>query len=252
MANAKRVRSLAEALEVASEIEGVVGFHIAPLATINGGRRSWHGIDPRDENKWMPEAATTDDVEPNIPSPFEPVESFPELPPSRIGLWEVSFLASSETGSDLVRLPNRVLIELPRRNIRDAPSEPFASAPFVTGDLNGSVVAMMAQQNKFTLDMFSAQQRMLSTLSDEQQKLTASIREQQERTQKDLIRTQQERDVALGSNSQLALQVSELKSESQIGMVVGKLIEKDPKLLFEGLGNAASAIIALIRGSDAA
>lgn len=253
MANAKRVRSLAEALEVAAELGDVLGFQVAPLSTLNGGRRSWHGLDPRDATKWLSEAEGNDDVEPAIPSPFDAPESFPTLPPSRIGLWEVCFLVSSPNEADMLRLPTRVLIEQPRRTIREEAPESFHHTGTVSGgDLNSSVVAMMAQQNKFTLDMLKAQQNMLSVLSDEQQKLTASIREQHERTKKDLERTQQDRDAALGSNSLLSLQVAELKSESQIGMVVGKLIEKDPKALWDGLGSLANGVISLIRGPEAA
>jgi hypothetical protein len=252
MAFAKTVRSLAEALEYAKELQDqleveVVGFEVAPLATLHGGRRSWHGIDPRDESKWLAETRSSTELEPQIPSPFEPAETFPELPPSRIGRWEVCFMTPA--GADLGRLDYRVLIEKPRRVIRDEWAEDAPPAP--SGDLNGSVVAMMQQQNKFTLDLLKTQHGMLATIGEEHKKLAENIREQYEQSQKMLQRVTVEREMALSANSGLSLQVAELRSESQLGMVVAKLAEKDPNALIDGAGRFVVGLIDVLRGKEA-
>jgi len=240
------VGSLGEALELADKFVDVLGFMVAPLQVVSGGQRKWHGLDPEDRTRWMPESEASDTKEPQLPHPDNGVDSLPQLPASKVGAWEVSFI-----DKDLNHLRPRVRIQEKRSEPEDEAPSPAPDTAQATGPQLGeqTLLMLIKDQHKFSMDCLRANKDMLATVSDHQKRLTDQLQTELEKANARAAEAEKVRDMALGANTELHHKMAELESDNLIATTVQKVFEGKPELLVAAAKDLLSGAVAAIKNA---
>lgn len=241
-----RVRSLAEALDLAHEYRDVIGYMVAPLSIRSGGARKWHGLDSSDPTRWLAESEKTDT---KVAVPLDPddgVEHVPPLPPSKIKLWELAFLNSNAEPQK-----PRILIDESAQAEREASEvEPPLVVPNGAGP-DGMHAGMIAQYHKFSMDCLKASRDMMMTVTEQHKKLSVQLQEELAKANARAEEAAKVRDMALGANTELHHKLAELESDNLIASTVQKVFEGKPELLVTAGRDLLKGVVDAMRGPSA-
>lgn len=243
------VGSIGQALELADKFSDVLGFMVAPLQVESGGQRKWHGLDPEDRSRWMPESEANDAKEPQIPHPDNGSDGLPPLPASKISVWEVCFI-----DKDLNRLRPRVRIQEKRAEPEVEASAPPPSANAAQAAScpqlgESTLLGLIREQHRFSMECLRANKDMLSTVSDHQKRLTQELQTELEKANARAAEADRVRDMALGANTELHHKLAALESDNLIATTVQKVFEGKPELLVATLKEAISGVFEAVRKS---
>lgn len=243
--NQYRVRSLAEALELAREYPEVIGYMVAPLSIRSGGARKWHGLDSTDRTRWLAESEKT---EAKVALPLDPddgIENVPPLPPSKIKLWELAFLDEK-----LVFQKPRILIDEAHAEADEPDAEPPLAAQAGAGT-DGLHAGMIAQYHKFSMDCLKASRDMMMTVTEQHKKLAVQLQEELAKANVRAEEAARVRDMALGANTELHHKLAELESDNLIASTVQKVFEGKPELLVTAGRDLLKGVVDAMRGPGA-
>lgn len=260
------VSSLVEAINQRDQYPGALAFMVAPLATKNGGKRSWHVLKIEGEGEeataigWCPESTEGAKL-----PPVDVVASdLPDLPPSKIGAWEVVFI---DGNSDL--LGPRIRIEPgSRAQVEPSPAAtaPQAQPPSVSNTagstppsnpgtsaeilLEAFKVQINASQQSTTqlLAMVGAVTSSIEKIGKGHMEVQALLSAELKRANEQTAKAETLRDQALGANTELQGLLAESRENSQFYNTIQLLYKDKPELLMHGLKELAGGLLDRLSG----
>jgi hypothetical protein len=237
------VSSLSEALEQSSKFDGAIAFMVAPLQVRSGGQRKWHGLDP-DAHRWMAESETTGEKEPKLPLIDEGAENLPELPESKIGLWELSFI-----DKDLNHLRPRVRIDAAEGPASSSVSAGSPASSSVSADLLATIIR---DQHRACMDSQKASRDMLASVSEHQKRLTEQLQQELTRACTRAAEAELVRDKAIAANGELHHALAQHESNNLVAVTLQKVFEGEPDKFTSAVAMLLKGAVDMLRGSSAA
>lgn len=259
------VASIAEAINKASDFPDAIAWMVAPLATRSGGKRSWQvfrvrsGEDHDEIVGWCKE----NDPGAKLPTLDVDLSELPELPPSKVQLWELVYI---DGNSDL--LGPRIWID-PTAASQPKTSEPTPQAapaapqqekarqPDPTPPL-GAEVILRAFEAQISANQAAQSQSLaaMKAVSDSiaqiakgyagvQDLLTDEIR----RGREAITAAEALRDKAVESNIGLSAQLAEAREDSQLHLTIRELFKDKPELLVSSIAEMADAFLKRLSGA---
>lgn len=246
MADVKRVRNIAEALECANLYPTAIGAYLAPLQTRFGGKRSWHGINPENHKQWISEA----DGDPAPINFDDGAESLPPLPPSKVRLWEVEFVALGADASELVRLRPRVQIDPTLDSSSSGAEESTRDdfADFAKTPLDGVAAGMLGQTHKMLLEFAKQNAAMARVVAEESRRNAEALRADNEVLVSRAAAAESARDETLKANGELAQQCADLKGQQAGWQFLGDVFRGRPEEFVEAAGKLAFGVLGAMQG----
>lgn len=245
MADVKKVRNIAEALELANTYPNAIGAYLAPLQTRFGGKRSWHGIDPENHKRWISEA----DGDPAPINFDDGAESLPPLPPSKVRLWEIEFVALGADNSELMRLRPRVQID-PTLDSSAATEEAVKDdfPDFAKTPVDAVAAGMLGQTHKALLEMVRLNASMARQVADDSRKNADALRADNEVLVRRAAEAEAARDGTLKANGELAQQCAELKGTQAGWQFMQSVFQGRPNEFVEAAGKLLFGIVGAMQG----
>lgn len=245
MADVKKVRNIAEALELANTYPNAIGAYLAPLQTRFGGKRSWHGINPENHRQWVSEAE-------GDPAPInfdDGAESLPPLPSSKVRLWELEFVALGADESELVRLRPRVQID-PTLDSSAATEESVKDdfADLAKTPVDAVAAGMLGQTHKTLLEMVRLNAAMARQVADESRKNADALRADNEVLVRRAAEAEAVRDETLKANGELAQQCAEMKGTQAGWQFMTEVFKGKPDQFVEAAGKFLFGLVGAMQG----
>ncbi len=260
------VSSLVEAINQRDQYPGALAFMVAPLATKNGGKRSWHVLKIEGEGEeatavgWCPES--TEGAK--LPPVTVDARELPELPPSKIGSWEVVFIdANSDLLGPRIRIepgskpqvepsPAATAPPAPPASVASTGSTPPSSPPGTSAEilLEAFKAQINASQQSTTqmLAMVGAVTSSIEKIGKGHMEVQALLSAELKRANEQTAKAETDRDQALGANTELQGLLAESRENSQFYNTIQLLYKDKPELLMHGLKELTSGLLDRLSG----
>lgn len=247
----KSYKTLEEVLEQADQHEAAVGFVVAPVTSVKGGRPSWRCVS-EDGKEWVLEDVRNSFV----PQVDDGTEKLPPLPPSPLGKWLFAFV---DKDGDTMR-PYYLIEQQPERrsgasNVIDVESIPAGPAPPpASASPNGTDIHQLSLQiitdsYKFALDAMREGRLTITTMRQQMDALMELGHKERQRLVVQLHEAEATRDKALGANAELSVTVAELKNADQFWITLQELFRDKPELLMAGLKDIGVTLLEKLKSS---
>lgn len=259
------VGSIEEAINQSNEFPGALGWMLAPLATRGGGKRSWHVLRVQSDKDgdravgWCRE----NDEGGKLPTLDLEADDLPELPASKISLWELVFI---DGNSDL--LGPRIWID-PSQAAAQPKAEPAqqshpaapqeAKAPRsepMPGNMQDVLLKAFELQigaSKAAQDQSLAAMKAVTSSIAEIGKGYAEVQtlltEEIKRSRDRVAVAEALRDEAVTANLGLSGQLAEAREDSQLHLTIRELFKDKPELLVTSAAELLDGILKRLSGA---
>jgi len=185
-------------------------------------------------------------------------DELPELPPSKLQLWELRFVDSNADGlSPRIRIDPSVATSKRTKPDEASPvsakTVPEPANPPPTSE-KSLILQALQMQIAATKEANLQSQALLTAVTNSIDKISAGHAQVQAVIQAEMLRShkmaadaEKTRDAALGANILLQNQLAEARESSQGWITLQELYKGDPKLLHEGVRELVGGVIAAFR-----